>query len=129
MSQENVERLRDAGQRGQRDPEVFFALVDPDVDWASHQISSAPATGVDAVRQFFRDWFGAFDDLAFEWKETLDGGDAVVTATYWHGKGRASGVGVEQLIWQVWTFRDGKIIRYRDFEDRAQALEAAGLSE
>ena len=30
---------------------------------------------------------------------------------------------------QVWTIRDGKVVRMRVFADRAQALEAAGLSE
>jgi len=29
----------------------------------------------------------------------------------------------------VVTFRDGKILRYREFYDEAEAREAAGLSE
>jgi ketosteroid isomerase-like protein len=126
MSRENVERLRDAGQRGQRDPELFFALMDPEVDWASQMIFSVAGTGVDAVRRFYREWFGSFHDLAFEWEEMLDAGDAVVTVTRWHGTGKASGVTIEQLLSQVWTFRDGRIVRYRDFATRSEAVEAAG---
>jgi ketosteroid isomerase-like protein len=29
----------------------------------------------------------------------------------------------------VWTFRDGKTVRLRQFLDRVKALKAAGLSE
>jgi ketosteroid isomerase-like protein len=52
-----------------------------------------------------------------------------VTVTRWHGTGKASGVRVERLLSQVWTFRDGKIVRYRDFATQSEALDAAGLSD
>jgi hypothetical protein len=29
----------------------------------------------------------------------------------------------------VWTFQGGKVIRFKGFTDKAEALEAAGLSE
>jgi hypothetical protein len=29
----------------------------------------------------------------------------------------------------VWTFRDGKVIRWSIFKDRAEALKAVGLEE
>ncbi len=32
-------------------------------------------------------------------------------------------------VFQLWTFRDGKVIRGQGFFDREEALEAAGLSE
>ena len=35
----------------------------------------------------------------------------------------------ENDIWQLWTFRGGKVIYYEDFATREQAAEAAGLSE
>jgi ketosteroid isomerase-like protein len=36
---------------------------------------------------------------------------------------------VSARIFVVVTFRDGKILRYQEFYDEAQALEAVGLSE
>jgi hypothetical protein len=36
---------------------------------------------------------------------------------------------VEGRWWQVMTFRDGLIVRSEVFPERAEALEAAGLSE
>jgi ketosteroid isomerase-like protein len=45
------------------------------------------------------------------------------------GTGRESGVPVEFFNAGVYTLRGGKIIRVEYFETRADALEAAGLSE
>jgi ketosteroid isomerase-like protein len=42
---------------------------------------------------------------------------------------RESGAVVEAPMAHVWTIRDGQAIRLRQFLDREQALEAAGLSE
>jgi hypothetical protein len=36
---------------------------------------------------------------------------------------------VSQAVFQVFTFRDGLVVRQEDFSDRSKALEAAGLSE
>ena len=36
---------------------------------------------------------------------------------------------VEMSFAQVWTFRDGKQARTEVYSERAEALEAAGLSE
>ena len=45
------------------------------------------------------------------------------------GRGRASGVVMEQEVASLFTFRSGKIVRWDGYWDRADALEAAGLSE
>jgi hypothetical protein len=36
---------------------------------------------------------------------------------------------LNQKLFQLFTYRRGLIVRQDDFSDRAQALEAAGLSE
>jgi ketosteroid isomerase-like protein len=44
--------------------------------------------------------------------------------------GRSSGVAVENEVFSIWTFRDGRVVRLLfDVGDRQKALEAAGLSE
>ena len=52
----------------------------------------------------------------------------VVTARH-RGRGRESGVAVDARFYEVYTLRDGKIVRVDEFVERAEALEAAGLSE
>ena len=42
---------------------------------------------------------------------------------------KAGGVSVDNHFWQVWTLRDGKVIRSTHHWEKAEALEAAGLSE
>jgi hypothetical protein len=47
------------------------------------------------------------------------------------GRGKRSGVEIEidMPLWQVWTLRDGKAVRWRIFRSKQEALEAAGLRE
>ena len=45
------------------------------------------------------------------------------------GRGRASGAPVELTLAGVCSFRDGTIVRIRNYADQAEALEAAGLRE
>ena len=44
------------------------------------------------------------------------------------GRGRRSGVPVEQHEFHVWTVRDGKLEQLRVYTDRSDALEAVGLA-
>ena len=43
------------------------------------------------------------------------------------GRGKSSGVEVEDTSANVWTIRDGKAVAYRLYRDQDEALEAAGL--
>ena len=44
-------------------------------------------------------------------------------------RGMQSGAGVPWSFWQVAAFQGGKVVHLGWFSDRAEALEAAGLSE
>ena len=44
-------------------------------------------------------------------------------------RGRGSGVQVDATAAQLWTITDGKARRIKLFQSKAEALEAAGLSE
>ena len=45
------------------------------------------------------------------------------------GTGRESGVQIERDFFGVYDLRGSKVVRYRMYESRDQALEAAGLSD
>ena len=87
------------------------------------------ARGHEGVRRSVGRWMGAWVDHRFELRELIDSGDQVLAVGWQQGRGRGSGVEVSEEIFSVWTLRAGKIVRQRMFRDRAQALEAAGLSE
>ena len=55
--------------------------------------------------------------------------DVVAAHVGRHVRGKASGVEAEFEWWGVFTFSNGKLLRSELLTDRAQALEAAGLSE
>ena len=55
-------------------------------------------------------------------------GDRLVRVERWHPRGR-QGIETEVVITQVYTFRDGLILRIQGFRDKAEALEAAGPQE
>jgi ketosteroid isomerase-like protein len=75
MSQENVEALRHILSLPPDRAEEFLDLLDEDVVWdPGPQWPGGKAYGRDAVREFFRQWIGAFDDFSYEAVEVIDGG-------------------------------------------------------
>jgi ketosteroid isomerase-like protein len=62
-------------------------------------------------------------------EEFIDAGDQVVLISRQLGRGKMSGIDVEQQLAQVWTLRDKKIVRMTAYPSKADALEAVGLSE
>jgi ketosteroid isomerase-like protein len=132
MSQENVSTVLEALEVARDDPEAFFAIFDQGVEW---DMSGAglPDTqtyyGPEGVREFFRRWIGPFDDFGYTAEEVIDAGDSVIVLLHQWGRGKGSRVAVDSRFWQVWTLRRGKVVRYQNFPERSDALEAAGLRE
>jgi len=132
VGQEDLDRLRRGWEAAPEDPEPFFAMFHENVEW---DMTNGPfpepekVYGPEAVRQFFETWTDAFDDWGYEPEEIIEADPhAVVHMRQW-GRGKESGVPVEGHVFQVWTFEDGKVVRFRAFTNRAEALEAAGVSE
>jgi ketosteroid isomerase-like protein len=72
-------------------------------------------------------FWAEFDDLHVELRELMDAGDHVFAAATVRFRGRGSGVEVGGGgMGAVYTLRDGKIVRYEQFQSKAEALEAAG---
>jgi hypothetical protein len=70
-----------------------------------------------------------WEAVHFEVMETLEGPDNRVFAVdHWSVRGR-EGIKLEMETMDVFTFRGGLVLRIDGFLERAQALEAAGLSE
>ena len=67
-------------------------------------------------------------EISVEQEEVIEAGDdQLVIVERWHPRGR-QGIETEIVVTQVYTFRDGLILRIHGFRDKAEALEAAGLS-
>jgi ketosteroid isomerase-like protein len=59
----------------------------------------------------------------------IDRGDEVVVIIHERARLRDSDTVLDRDLAHVWTVRDGRGVRFRVFKTRAEALEAAGLSE
>jgi ketosteroid isomerase-like protein len=125
MSQENVEIVR----RFLIVDDVDEALTcaDPGIVW--NPIEELPTQGHDAVRASLARWKAEWHDYKVMPEEFDDRGDRVVVTVRLRGRGRGSGVEVDARFYDVYTLRDGKIVRMDQFTERSQALEAVGLAE
>jgi ketosteroid isomerase-like protein len=128
MSEENMgiaQQVLKACASG--DLDAALAHADPEIVWNPTQ--EGQAEGITAVRATMERWEDSFEDLEVTYEETIDAGDRVVLKTHVSGRGRESGVEVEERSYMVWSLRGGKVLRMDEFTERADALEAAGLSE
>jgi ketosteroid isomerase-like protein len=85
--------------------------------------------GHDSYRRMWDGLIEAWPDLTLEPEELIDFGDRLLAAVQLRAHGRHSGIALEQPIFQVFTLSRGLVVRQKDFPEREQALEAAGLSE
>ena len=85
--------------------------------------------GREAVRRDWEQFSDLFEDFSIDVEKSFDRGDEVVVFLRFRGRARESNAEVEAPMAHVWTIREGKAVRLRQFLDRADALEAAGLEE
>ncbi len=144
MSQENVEIVRERyavlvdgfahGSFERGDFDAFFEWIDPEIEWRGppeFPDLGEPRFGHEGVREYVAILFEAIEDYRMEPEEFIDAGDdRVLVFSREGGRGRGSGAEVvTQPTAHVWTIRNGKAIRMRSYWERAEALEAVGLSE
>jgi hypothetical protein len=73
-------------------------------------------------RSELRAWLKGWDYWRAEADEFLEVGDYVVVLTTYHGRGRESGVEIEQLGAHVFKLRDRKVVRLEIFASRERAI-------
>jgi ketosteroid isomerase-like protein len=134
MSQENVEVVKaayEAFASGGLDRWVEQFAEDVEyraVEGAPDDVG--PIHGREALRAYFQDWIDTFDDFWFAPIELIDAGeDKVVVVERYGGRAKLSGVETDQTEAELFTIRDGKIGRCREYGTRREALQAVGLSE
>jgi ketosteroid isomerase-like protein len=133
MSQENVERayqVYDAMNRA--DLDGVLALTDPDVVAVPRLLSVEGGDayrGHHGVRGWWESIFGVFPDFKATVLEVRGVADATISHVRFQGRGGESAVPFEDTIWQVVKWRNGRAVWIKSYMDRAEALQAAGLSE
>ena len=102
MSQQNVETVRRAFEyeiSGRGDIAEVLASFDPHV--VMNPVEEGASYGVDAIRDNFEHWQGAWEDLEVTIDEVIDAGDRVVLSAHHRGRGRGSGLEIEARYWST----------------------------
>ena len=134
MSQDNVEIVRrgyEALNAGDFDGVLRCYADEAELrDLHSGPDQPLAVSGIDAIRQIWASWGAAFDELRADVDELIDAGPTVIASVRWHAEGKESGVAIDNHQFDLFEFRDGKIVRaVLGYRSRTEALEAAGLSE
>ena len=124
MSQRSVEIVR---RFLIADVDEAMTYADQDIVW--NPIEELPTQGHDAVRASLARWKAEWDDYGVQPEEFVDRGDRVLATVRVRGRGRGSGVEIDARFYDLYTLRDGKIVRMDQFTERSQALEAVELGE
>lgn len=110
-----------------RDFDAAVHDFDPSVEWVLPEGQSADSCcGPGAIRRFWDGLDETFDELQLIPQEHVDGGDRVATRLRHFGRGKGSGLELdEELYHQVVTFRGDRMVRLEYFEGWSEALAAA----
>jgi ketosteroid isomerase-like protein len=104
-----------------------FDVYDPHMEWGW----SDEFPGLNGVFEDRRDpnprlrsWLSGWEHWCAEADEYLEIGDCVVVLATYRGRGKGSGVEIEQEGAHVFRLRDDKVVRLEIFASRARALES-----
>jgi ketosteroid isomerase-like protein len=128
MAPENVELVRRmyAAFHG-GDAEGALACFDPDVVVdATRRVDGWIGHGREDLNRIISSWIGAFDEWSEEIEEMRDLGDHVYVASVQRGRGKGSGVEVEQRYALLYHVEGGRITRMTVYLEPAEAVAAAG---
>jgi ketosteroid isomerase-like protein len=145
MSRENVEVMSriyaalDLSQPGSVGgasvpAELFGELIDAEIEWLGppeFPDLAEPHYGHEGVTRYLAKIAEAIDDYRMVRERFIDAGDdRVLVLSREGGRGVGSGAEVEtHLTAHLWTLKNGKAVRMQSYWERADALEAVGLSE
>jgi len=128
MSQENVEIVRRLVERWNRGERSADDAIHPEIEIVS-RFRPDPYRGRDGLEQWMREIDEQFEEWEIAVDEWRSEGNRVVAIGQLHIRGRIGGIELDPPAAAVVELADNKVFRLQLFGDRAEALEAAGLSE
>ena len=116
----------------QRAVAELMDMFDPEVEWDLTHFVGWPEDqlyrGHAGMVAFWRAYLSAWERMEWEIEDMIGAGDHVVVLLRQHARGRGSGAGIDRPPYaQLWTLRDGKVVRFAAYSDRTVALLTAGV--
>jgi ketosteroid isomerase-like protein len=113
----------------ENDTEAFRDTLHPDIQWFPIEEDNTPNYGIEAAMRNRNQWLDTWDEHRFDLEEVIEEGDSVVVLVHITARGKTSRAEVDVRFYAQFKVRDGKVAYIFDHEDRATALEGAGLRE
>jgi hypothetical protein len=138
MSRENVEvarRLWEGIVEGGASRRAGGTFADPawhpEIEYVEDPRWPGSGTyrGPEAIEARFAEYLEVFGAVDVSVRELLDAGEAVVSIFHAQGASARTGLPFEHEWAYVWTFRDGRVVEWRAYFEKDEALEAVGLGE
>jgi ketosteroid isomerase-like protein len=130
MSQETIGLIQASLERFAATGAPAWDTLHEEVEVHDHDITDAGEyRGHAGFGRWLEDWASAWSEFSIEPQEFLDADERVVAVIRMKAKGQGSGVEVERQDAMVFEVLGGKIKRLDYYNNRAQALEAVGLTE
>jgi ketosteroid isomerase-like protein len=136
MPEENLEALRWLyGEWAKGNLWALRDIADPNIEWEWSpnlaSLSGGPRIyrGLDEVGAATLEFLAAWDHYWMTAEDFIEAGDQIVVLMRVHARAANTDSTLEQRSTAVWTLRNGRAIRVRYYDDRAEALKAAGLKE
>jgi uncharacterized protein len=131
MSEPNVKVVQDAyAAFGRGDVAAIVNGLTDDIDWhflGPKEIPTAgPRKGKPEVQRFFREVAETWSFDRFEPRQFIAQGDTVVCLGFYSGKANGSGRTMTAEWAHVFTIRNGKIAKFREYTDTAAMIQALG---
>ena len=110
-----------------RDPNAILEDMHPDFE-LDFSASRGPERGVypgkDGMTRLWKRYWEAFESVSIEVEEMIDADDQVIAIVRARGRGRGSGIEIDARGPHVWSFREGKVIRFTLYQEVGEAIEA-----
>ena len=129
MTSERAEAVMAAYSSEWADFDLLAGLLHPEVEIQTNWPGLAPAVyGVEGARRWAEVWLEAWESIQFDVREVVDvDEETVFVAAHVRGRSKGMDVEVEMDIYDVLTFRDGRLALRRTWPDRAPAIAALGI--
>jgi ketosteroid isomerase-like protein len=133
MSESNVELIKgvlsgfagaDSASLREMLPAAIAEICDPEIVFVEtpERVDARTYHGHQGALEAFNRWLDQWEEYSAEPESFEDHGEDVFVVAREHGRGH-SGATAEARLYLIFTIRDGKVLRYREFydEDAARA--------
>jgi ketosteroid isomerase-like protein len=109
----------------ERDTEAARELMGPDIEWVNPDDAIEPGTrhGYGEYQEALRSLRETFDRMVIEVERIEASGDRVAAGLTIRARGRGSGLEATMRQGGLWTFREGRAVRYEWFGDPDRPFE------